>query len=267
MVENNNDDFIEIINKDINKIEKLIDDVNITNKKIKILRKLKYSLCFFRLILPYVCGPALLAVLFSSTQMTPFIIDDYNITLKVKEEMDSFGNKRYYQTYKGFGDAAGSISFKDKWVRNEDGTYSRNIKTYSIGKVELDNVRKIVEDNEITSLEEIFGKPNDEMIEIGNNISLEEMSSPASLEAVVYYADKDTVKVYKETIGENIYTSLIYIVFSMVTELPAIAFRNNNHFNFSDRIDNINNSLPLSNVEELRKKLEIKEENQERILR
>ena len=93
------------------------------NKKVRKLRQTKICLCFLRRIAPYVATAGFTFGLFVLLKATPFICDNVRSNLKVKKELDSYGNIKLVTQYNDFEDTNGKISYVGKWTK-EDEFYS-----------------------------------------------------------------------------------------------------------------------------------------------
>ena len=115
--------------KEIQQLEFDIHHSKTANLKVHALRGLKISLRAGQLIAPYVLTAAITFGGFAALGGMPFIKDDLKKKLEMKKELDSFGNIRYEQQYDSFDSSKGTISYVGKWNKQNDGFYSREIKT------------------------------------------------------------------------------------------------------------------------------------------
>lgn len=256
------------LEREIQKIEFEIKHSKISNFKIKTLRKLKISLYAVRAFAPYLLTGGIVFGSFAVFGQTPFIKDNVKKELEIKKELDSFGNIRYEEQYDEFLNDKSTISYVSKWYVQNDGFYFRKIKTYSANGVGENIVNKIVNNLEIDSLEDLFGQPIFEKIEKQNNLSKDEIKKEAYLESITYSKKKDDFIVVKESFENNALATVLWFLITLFVEIFPYVIRNNNSNNdFGDFVKKIKKEYPLINITELSKKLEIKKNNYERLIR
>ena len=84
-----------------------------------------------QLVAPYILTAAITFGGFAIAGKTPFIKDDIKKKKETKKELDNFGNIKYEQSYDGFHESNNTISYVSNWTKQENGSYSREIKTYA----------------------------------------------------------------------------------------------------------------------------------------
>ena len=251
---------------EIKQLEFQLKYSKIKNLKIKMIRKLKIPLKMGQQIVPYVLVAGITFGGFAIFGKTPFIEDEYKKKFETKKEIDSLGNKTYEQQYSENNNFVGSISYIGKWEEQTDGFYSRNIKTYSTNKVNEDIITRIVDDNDITSLDEIFGRPTSSKIETKNNLTKEELDSKEYLQAVIYSISDDDFIIIREDAETNLYSTIAWIASTLFLGFGVSLFSTATpFFDYKYYIERINEKYPLVDADELRKKLEIKQSNYNRL--
>ena len=256
------------LEKEIKEIEKEINNVKLTNFKIKTVRNLKIGLRAIQLLAPYVVTACIVFDIFSLMGTTPFIRDNEKQKLKVKKEFDSFGNIRYEQQYEPFDNSLNKVYYIGKWNKKEDGFYFREIKTYEIDDKIKDMVTKIVNDCNITSLEDVLGKPKYTKTQIQNNLTDEEISKEAYLEAVIYSSSSDDFIIVKESIANNLYITIIWFIVTILAELIPLNIGSKcSSFSFEDYYYSLVAKYQPQDAQSLIKKLEIKKDNYNRLMR
>ena len=254
--------------KEIQQLEFDIHHSKTANLKVHALRGLKISLRAGQLIAPYVLTAAITFGGFAALGGMPFIKDDQKKKLEMKKELDSFGNIRYEQQYDSFDSSKGTISYVGKWNKQDDGFYSREIKTYATENIEEDIITKIVNDVDITSLEDVFGAPVSSKLQTQNNLTDEEIQTQPYLEAVMYSKFDDDFIIVKESTSDNIGESILWFVLTLLAELIPLFIRLEvSSFDFEYWVDRIKEKHPLVDTKELTKKLEIKMNNYNRLTR
>ena len=252
--------------KDIQQLEEDIKNSKTANRKIHALRGLKITLRTLQLIAPYVLTFSLVLGGFSAIGGTPFVQDSQKKKLETKKVLDSLGNIRYEQQYDEFSDAKGIITYAGKWQKKDDTFYSREIKTYSAAKLNEESIIKIIEEDNITSLEDILGKPISSKIQTQNNLTEEEIKEEPFLEAVIYCESDDDFIIVKESTSENILVTVLWFLVTILLEfIPMYIRYEHSNFDYEYLVERIKEKHPLIDEKELVKKLEIRRSNYNRL--
>lgn len=253
--------------KEIKKLQYEIRYSKLTNMRIHALRAAGISLRFLQLIAPFAITAGLVFGGFSLLGYTPFVIDDQKKKLEKETTIDSLGNVSVVEQYDDF-DKTNTISYIGQYELQEDGLYARKVKTYAAAKVAEDVLRRIVNDEDIDSLEEVLGKPVSVRVEKSNNITEEEKNSPAYLQASIYSVDNNDVIIVKESVGDNVGTTLIVLLLTLIFEiLPALVRIELSDFDFSEAVESIQSNLQLVDVDSIQRRLAIKKDTFERLTR
>lgn len=253
--------------KEIKKLEFELNHSDIANTKIHLLRALKTSLRFGQLIAPYVATAGIAYGCFTALGMTPFFINDSKKKLETQKSVDSFGNIKYEQQYDEYKDTRGKIFNFGKWEKQPDGFYSRQIKTYLTGKIDEELIMKIINNNDIESLDDVFGNPISLKTEKRNNLTDEKLKNTQYLEAVIYSKSDNDFIVVKEAVSENILSTMSWALSSIMLNLLIFMYRLDHPFNFKNRIDEIKEKYPLMDITLVKQVLEIKRSNYNRLMR
>lgn len=261
----------EMLLKMKNEIEELKLDINNSKKanlKNNMIRKLKISLRTGQLIAPYVLTAGIIFKIFSLLGYTPFIFDERKKELNIKKDIDNLGNIYYEKQYNDFENSLNTISYVGKWYKESDGLYSRMIKIYSAEKIEEKMITKIINNSDILSLEEVFGTPISTKIETKNNITEEERKNKSFLKSILYSKDSNEFIIIKESLENNISTSILYFLATMLAGALSFIIRSEcSSFDFNECINEIKEDYPLIDIEELKLKLKIRQNNYNRLMR
>jgi len=253
--------------KEINKLEKEIKYSKINNSKIYALRGLKIALRTGQLIAPYAITLGITFGIFSALGGTPFYRDKHKQKLEIMKEIDSLGNIRYEQQYGEYENNTSVISYYSKWNYVGNNLYSRDIDTYELSDMTEEQILKLINNND-ESLREILSEPISKKKETKNNLSEEELQSDSFLQAVIYSKNDDDFIMVKESSGDNIAFTILWLVVTALAELGPILWRiDGSDFNYVYCIDKIKEKHPTVDVEELTKRLEIKRSNYNRLTR
>lgn len=256
------------LQKEINELERKVKNYKINHIKIKTLRGLKYLLETGRLIAPYIIAAGITFGSFSAFGKTPFYRDNQKYYLEKMEEFDSFGNIRYEQQYDNYNNAVSVVNYYSKWRLSDNGFYSRDIERYSIGNINEDFVINLISENKILSLRDILGQPISKKTEFKNNLTTDEINQDEFLQYVFYSKNKDDFIIKKESISENIATSFLCFILVIFLEGLIIDYRRNySPYDYQDALLKIKEKYPFIDVDVLKKKLEIKKNNYERLIR
>ena len=256
------------LEKEIKQLEFDLKHTTIANTRIKTLRDLKILLKFGQLIAPYTLTAAITFGGFSVLGGTPFIKDDRKLVLNEKKEFDSLGNIKYEQQYDKFDNINATITYFDKWTKKEDGFYSRETKTYSADKLAKEVIERMINEQDIDSLNELCTKPISSSIQIQNNLTDEEIEQGPFFKAIVYSRDKNDYIIAKESLGEEFGLTTLWLLLLVILEPLTYELRRTySDFDFNESIHNIKSKYQLMDVDDFTKKLEIKKSNYRRLTR
>lgn len=255
------------LKREIEDIEYDIKHSKMANLRISTIRNLKISLVVARLIAPYVLTAGITFGAFSIFNV-PFVRDDIKKLLETKKTMDSRGNIRTEQQYDEYENTKGTISYIGKWEEGQDGFYCRSIKTYVLKDYSEDMIIKLLEDEDIAALDDIFGTPITSKTELSNNLTEADMMIEPYLEAIVYSKDENDYIIIKEPIDDNLGYGLLWFIVTLFAEMIPITIRSERGtFDFEWEVDKIKDAYPRVNREELKRKLEIRKNNYDRLKR
>ena len=198
--------------KDIKSLEYNINHYNISNLRVTIMRNLKLNYLALRLITPYAITAGLMTGIFTSFGHTPFYNGDKRYHyLHRMTEFDNLGNVRYEMQYNEFDNNYNRLYYCTNWESEDDGFYSRDVLTFLIRDYIYEDVLDLFEKNrEDISIKEILGEPISSVKELKNNLTKEELEEKKYIKEVVYNEDKNEFIVCKETVEENILSTIIW---------------------------------------------------------
>ncbi len=257
--------FLLSLQKEIENLEQEIREGIVNNKINQSQRKKKINSTINRLIIPYILATGLTLTSFTLLGKTPFYQDLIKNYLYERKEFDSLGNSKYEEQYKEYEDEKSTLTYATKWLKNENGLYERTLKTYQIKDLDEAKIKKIVQNKEINSLEEIFGKPIMISTEIEPNLTQEQLKEDSYLQAIIYLENKDKFVYVKESILENaIGAILIYLA---IIALIKASQQSKSKFNYDEIMMQINQEYPDISFSDLEKKLVIKKANYQKLTR
>ena len=260
--------YMHNLENNIKDLEYQINNVNKTNLKINALKNIKKSLKFCQLIAPYLVAYSLSFSIFSLFNATPFYTDDRKQYLENKKTIDSFGTKKYEEQYYEYEDNTNIITYYEKWQKNSKNGYSRNIRVYKLGNLSERRVLELIEKNNIKKIEDIFGTPLINRTETREFINNDELLQESYLEAQLYNKDKNNFIIVKEGLGENIEETTIWFLIQCFVYLIISTWRDTfSNFDFKKSLEKIEEENQKVDVESLKKILELKKDNYNRLTR
>ncbi len=252
--------------KDVESLERQIKYSRLTNLKISSVKNLKITARALQLVAPYVLTAGVVIGGFCLIDETPFYRDERKIYSSTMTEFDNLDNIRYEQKYGDFNQD-NVFNHYSQWELQEDGSYTRTIKTYNIKEKTYDELVNLLH-KENLSLEDVFGESTSTIKETKNNLSDDEINEEAFMQAVIYNKDKEDYIIGKETMSENISFSALCVVLTVIAELiPAYIRDEFSSFSFAECVENIKEKYQSVDSKDLTRKLEIRRDNYNRMLR
>lgn len=254
--------------KEIESLEYDIQHSTLANAKIGTIRNLRIGARALQLVAPYVLTAGIVTGGYTLLGDIPFYGgDEWKVYSNVMTEFDNAGNIRYEQQYGSFKNSNNKLFYYTRWEQNEDGFYSRIVQTYSIKKKTYEDIIELF-GQENLKLEDILGNADSTIRETKNNITEEELQAESCIKAIIYSKDENDYIVHKETVGENVLLSVVYVLLTLLCEIIPLKIRSDvSSFDFEYCVDRIKEKYPLVDIDELTKKLEIKRNNYNRLTR
>lgn len=259
--------FLLQMEKEIESLEKEIKQQKFKNLKINSIKNLKITARVLQLIAPYVVTASIFTWFFFSNGIIPFHRDKREIYSRVMTEFDNLGNIRYEQQYADFVDQNNIFKFYSQWQLQEDGFYTRTIKTYNIEEKTYEELIELF-NKENVILEDFLGKPISTIKETKNNLTDDELNKEAFMQAIIYNEDENDFIIQEESFDENKYSTIGYFFLLAMLEFASGLFRNGfSSFNFRKCVERIKDNYQLADIQELTRKLEIRRDNYNRLMR
>ena len=121
------------------------------------------------------------------------------------KDMDSLGNVRIEQQYDKFEEDTNFLYYYTRWVKEDNGFYSRNVEVYKLKDITEEDIIKLFEKEDF-KLSDIFGEPITNKKETSNNIKINEEENKDYLQAIIYIKDKNDY-----IINLPMYRKIVYI--------------------------------------------------------
>ena len=197
----------------------------------------------------------------------PFYMDDIEEFLYTKKEFDNTGNIRYEEQYGEFNSLTHQINHYTKWEDAGNGFYTRRVESYKLSDITDEKVLSLFEKDNLT-IEDIFGNKVSSVKETKNNLTEEELMQGEYLEATIYNKDEDDYIIVKESIDDNIAVSVVYILITLLCEIIPLFYRlESSKFDYDDAVYKIREKYSKVDVEKVKKLLEIKRDNYNRLVK
>lgn len=261
--------------REIDSLEFEIKHSSLVNAKIKAIKNLKITARALQLVTPYTITAGIVAGGFTLLGDIPFYPDDeWKIYSNVMTEFDNAGNIRTEQQYDSFevngnivDDSDSMLYYYSKWEKSDAGFYSRTVQSYPIKRKDIEDIMELFE-KENLRLEDILGEPSSTIKETKNNLTEDEIQGESIIKAVIYKKDENDYIIHKETVGENISLSALYLLLTVFAELAPFWFRNDfSSFDFQECVDEIRRKHQPLDIDTVTKKLELKRDNYNKMMR
>lgn len=253
------------LKKEIKSLEYNIKHIDSVNARINIIKKLKLAVRTLQKMLPYIVTAGIISGGCSAAGMTPFYRDEYKSYSNVMMKFDNNGNfssKQQYGSFKNedgtvLSERDGRLYYYSKWSKSEDGLYSRIVLAYSIKNKTCEEIMNLLEKDNL-DLEDILGKPISSTTETKNNLNDDELEKEPYIDVIIYSEDKNDYTVYRESVSENILYTIFCILLTLICEIVPLEIRSTYAFDYDERVEKIKNRYRALDPEELEKKLELK---------
>lgn len=261
------------LKKEIETMENEINDYKFEYIKKSTIKNLKITARAFQLVAPYILTAGIVAEIFNISGNKPFSSNNERVYLNTMTEFYSMGNINIKKQYGDFKDSIENILdnrdsvlyLYSKWEKDSNNSYYRIIEIYSIKNKTYEDVKKILSQDD---LEKYLDDSNYYETEIKNDLNIQELNSKNFIKAIVYDKDKNDYIEYKKNIFKNISCSIIYIFFASFCEFIPFYLRSNySKFDFMKSVNKINEKYKTKDINVLIKKLEIKKNNYDRMMR
>lgn len=264
MNEKNQNEQLIKMKEEIESLESEIKYNKLVNFKIKAIRNLKITAKALRLVAPYTITAGIAFCGVNHFGCVPY--NERKAYSNVMTEFDNVGNIRIEQQYyKNNGNSI--LYYCSKWEKCDDEFYSRTAQAYSIRGKSFEDIMELFKKEDL-KLEDVLGEPYSNIKETKNNLTEDEIQEEAIIKAVIYKENKDDYIIYKTTVGENIAVSAIWIILAIASELIPLCYREYySSFNFLRCVNEIKAEHQLLDIDNIAKKLELKRDDYDRLMR
>ena len=278
------DEYLAKQKLEIKSLENQIKHNRYNHIKLKGIKNLKIYGQIAKLVYPYILIASIYAGSFKYSGLgLPFYSDEVKNYKNTNINIYNDGTIIYDNSYRDIflkNSDKDVIKFYGEWYKNDD-NYCRQITTYSLRdlkselKLDKKNLNNLTDD-EIKNLfndkhlYEKFYNIGLRSQQITNDVSLEQLSKGSYIEIKLGTIDKKDYVYEKECSERNLLITLIYIALTGITSELFYNFRKNKfNYYFKSNINNIKRDYQnrSDSVESLKKKLELKKENYNRLKR
>ena len=264
---------MDIIEEQLNQIDNINNQIKKYNnsKRIKklLLKKYKCELTLKKTI-PYVVTTGIIAGTFSIMGYAPFIFDRKKEYLNSKKMIDSENNIKIEEFYDSKEDKLfNTISIVSNWSKKGD-MYERTITTYDAHLYNEEELIRLISEEDNVSLDKLFNKYISRTKEQSNSISEEELNKDCYLIITVYDYDSGKFRYIKETASTNFVTTFITLLIILGANFVVNTVSSGNGLGearYQEQIEKLNEKYPNIDIDELKRKLEIRKENYQRLTR
>ena len=257
-----NQEIMDILLTQINEATEEVNERRKTEKKEIFIKDSRYIFAFIKLIYPYLLSLFVLNFLSFKLLGIPFKLDDKKKFLYKQTMFDNYGNLLKETQYYPYDQMDNTLYYYSSWEEDiESKQYKRTIKKYSVklhSERELYNIFR--EDN--INLEELFGDPLIISTQTKNKLSEEEkQENHEILEAHIFNLDRHNYLLVKESVFNDLKTTLIEIVENIIAFYGIKRMRC--FYSFKAEIKKIDDEYNRNNLNTLSRKLELRKSNYE----
>lgn len=238
-------------------------------KKLSTIRDLKIFGSFLRLVSPYLITAGISTGIMLSLY-NPFTRNYHKAYSHSTTEYDPFGTRTRQELYYGENTATSRnlVKYYTGWTYDQEGYYIRSVTTYEVpsGKT-LQEVLDFLQQNQGDMKDSPFKKIST-IQEKKFVLTEEELKQEASFEVVFYTVDRDDYILTPETDGEHLVYSLGCVLVVIICQLLPVWYRTEFPYDHESKKQKIEEQYKdrCGNINVLRKRLEIREENYRRLM-
>lgn len=222
--------------------------------KNEINRRGRISFCKGRIIAPYLIALGISVGSFSIFGATPFILDKRKSYEKTMKEIDASMNTRIISQYDAFETNENVITYYQKWKKNSDNTYSRDIKIYKLDDISENKIFELL-NSDVSDIEELFGDPISTKLETRNILNSDELSKGGFLQARIYSEDEGNYIYVYQPITDNCKETVFWFFLFILFETFAFIYRGLSSFSYGNEVKRINRIYSKEDLDMLEKRL------------
>lgn len=256
--------IIKNLKIDINNIEESLKTVKPTNFKRHVIKDLKISAKLIRFLMPFALVTYGTFTIASKNNFTPVKLDDVKICQNIKTEFDNRNNETVQYQYEEFSEIDNKLFYTGKWNEVKENYYEREYRVYPISLDKVDLIKGLLKTDEDLLLQ-YLGEPLTTVTTVRNNVPIEEQEEDTYINVITYGKDGNKCTMGKESKLNNAANTLFYLAGNAGLCLLVVATIKPFKMDITEEIKKINHKYKPIDEKLLRRKLEIKKENYERL--
>ena len=256
--------LVKQLKVDIGNLEDTLKDIKPNNLKKQLIKNIKISEKLLKFIMPFAlitCGTFSIA---SDFNFTPVKLDDSKICQNKKTEFDNRNNETIEYQYEEFPEIDNRLFYTGKWYKTDDDYFEREYRIYPISLDSIEQIKTLLKTDEELLIESL-GEPLTSVTTLKNNITPEELEENPLISVVTYSKDENKCIIGKESKLTNAANTLLYLIGNAGICLLIVSRVKAFQMDIMSEIRKLNNKYKLEDEKLLKRKLEIKKENYERL--
>ena len=254
-------EFIDNLQKEINKLETEINNVKKTNTKRAIIKNVR--ICGRKILkwIPLFVTSFIVTVPYFSFVGVPFIRRPITDSAHIKQTYDTLGNFDEIRQFTSFSSTTAYLEMCSKWEKDGD-KYIREVRTYYLDSDTVEKCFDVASGNLITDFNGLFNTvPNDISYETSNHLSEEDINQDAFAKLTTYSSDSNQKNVRLTNVGEELGITLGYLLAMFICEFIAIAVTEDFRNKCDSKVRDYKNKYEPIDAEKMKKELVLKKDN------
>ena len=266
--EYSNKKFLYILKKEIKGLEFDVSYPQLLKLKNITVRNFKITLKGLQFLAPYIlCASISVGITKVIGLGYPFYSkDQVRENKRIVKQVDSVGNVRKVEQYRDYVNAINILEYCSKWKEDKDGYFYRDVEVYKIGNLTENDVEDVISGKK-SDIKSIFGNPVSSKKEIKNNVSTEELEQDSYIKVIMYFENKNEYIMRTETFVENFGASTVFVMIASLFSIIPATYQSSKNYNFISDLKCIKENYSSIDIKEVKKKLKIKKENYERLIK
>ena len=254
-------EFIDNLQKEINKLETEINNVKKTNTKRAVIKNLR--ICGRKVLkwLPLLVTFVITTIPYHRFVGAPFMRREVMEKARIKQTHDTLGNFDEIRQFTSFSSSTPYLQMYSKWQKDGD-KYTREVRTYYLDSDTVEKCFDVASGNLITDFNSLFNSvPNDISYESSNHLSEEDINQDPLVKLTTFSDDSNHKVVRLSSFGEDTVVTLGYLFLLFVCEFIAIAVTEDFRNKCDRKVRDYKDKYEPIDAEKLKKELVLKKDN------
>ena len=264
MINGNTNSVIKNLEVDIDNLEDMLKKVKPINLKKHVVKDIKITGKLFKFILPFALMTSATFSVASDFNFTPVKLDDVKICQNIRTEFDNRNNETIQYQFKEFSEIDNRLYYTGNWNKVGENYYERDYRVYPISLDKVGLIKGLLETDEDLLLQ-YLGEPLTNVTTVRNNVSDEELEQKPYIDVVTYGKDNTNCIIGKESKITNAANTLLYLIGNAGVCLLGVSKIKPFRMDIIDEVKRLNKKYKPIDEKLLRRKLEIKKDNYERL--